>query len=139
MILRLPRSTRTDTLFPYTTLFRSPKGCRPGIHCRDPLSYPRDETRGFPKLAAGEAANASRLRHAPMSNGSRGRAPGRQRRVWRCQSVLEMCEWPLPGGARTPCALRLGAGANRSEEHTSELQSLMRHSYAVFCLKKKTN
>src|SRR3546814_3831403 len=90
-----------------------------------------------------------------MSNGSRGRAPGRQRSVWRCQSVLEMCEWPLPGGARTPCALRLGAGANatvaglcqkrdrkgrnsqaRSEEHTSELQSLMRSSYAVFCLQK---
>src|SRR3546814_1409184 len=79
MIRRPPRSTRTDTLFPYTTLFRSPGH----------------------RLVAGA-----------------------DRRV----------EGGASGGAR-PCD---GRGARRrSEEHTSELQSLMRISYAVFCLKKK--
>src|SRR3546814_8873315 len=91
MIRRPPRSTRTDTLFPYTTLFRSPAGKlagRPGgRHC------PRRRSAGILFIAA---------KHRP----------GRTRAGLR----------PLPG---------------RSEEHTSELQSLMRISYAVFCLKKK--
>src|SRR3546814_1084440 len=84
MIRRPPRSTRTDTLFPYTTLFRSyrPLAARPGARQR--------------------AAHHDR---------HRGRDPRR--------------------GAS---AARTGG---RSEEHTSELQSLMRISYAVFCLKKK--
>src|SRR3546814_10777541 len=77
MIRRPPRSTRTDTLFPYTTLFRSHR----------------------PDRAAREAA----LRHRPA-------------------------------GPRLSVGIRRRA---RSEEHTSELQSLMRISYAVFCLKKK--
>src|SRR3546814_6866815 len=82
MIRRPPRSTRTDTLFPYTTLFRS---------------Y-RDVDRGAGAEPEG-------------GNGERGAGNG--------------------GGE--------GAGMrrSRSEEHTSELQSLMRISYAVFCLKKK--
>src|SRR3546814_9313856 len=84
MIRRPPRSTRTDTLFPYTTLFRSPQA-RPGL-C--PAQAP-----------AGSAAPVLHHQH------------------------------------------RLAAAdhhrARRSEEHTSELQSLMRISYAVFCLKKK--
>src|SRR3546814_4143117 len=71
MIRRPPRSTRTDTLFPYTTLFRSP-GPKARIGC---------------------------------------------------------CAWKEGSGSK--------ARARRSEEHTSELQSLMRISYAVFCLKKK--
>src|SRR3546814_8894438 len=80
MIRRPPRSTRTDTLFPYTTLFRSePDG--PVISTRLPVG-------------------------ATLST------------VWRT------------------CAI---TGEPRSEEHTSELQSLMRISYAVFCLKKKKN
>src|SRR3546814_3144601 len=92
MIRRPPRSTRTDTLFPYTTLFRS------------------DET-WFPE----------------------GRRPRRhaRRRLAR----------PVAGGARHRHRIDPAAGAGglvRSEEHTSELQSLMRISYAVFCLKKKT-
>src|SRR3546814_7417085 len=87
MIRRPPRSTRTDTLFPYTTLFRSPRarescGCLMPCCCCHP-----------------------RLRH-----GRRWSSPAR---------------WP----PRLP--------KTRSEEHTSELQSLMRISYAVFCLKKK--
>src|SRR3546814_7879183 len=85
MIRRPPRSTRTDTLFPYTTLFRSDT-CRRG---------------------ATQAASSlsGRTRICSM----------RSRRLRQ------------PRAARSP----------RSEEHTSELQSLMRISYAVFCLKKK--
>src|SRR3546814_2095606 len=91
MIRRPPRSTRTDTLFPYTTLFRSR-----GRRARGAAVEPdvRDSARvddAPPRLPA-------------TPTGARARAPG---------------------------------GAPRSEEHTSELQSLMRISYAVFCLKKK--
>src|SRR3546814_7548064 len=93
MIRRPPRSTRTDTLVPYTTLFRS-AGAREGA--------------GVPRLRDGGDRRRERLSVAPGSV-----TPG---------SVT----------ARRPPAIR------RSEEHTSELQSLMRISYAVFCLKKKT-
>src|SRR3546814_3483497 len=88
MIRRPPRSTRTDTLFPYTTLFRS--------------FQRRLETFGVavPGFAVGE-----------------GELGGLDHRVHELRPVR--------------CHLR------RSEEHTSELQSLMRISYAVFCLKKK--
>src|SRR3546814_942586 len=75
MIRRPPRSTRTDTLFPYTTLFRS---------CREAV-----------------------------------------------QLTVEI-------GRDVDILCRVKSGGGRSEEHTSELQSLMRISYAVFCLKKKT-
>src|SRR3546814_10791231 len=96
MIRLPPRSTRTDTLFPYTTLFRS-HALRPAL-CRLP---------------------ASRLRH--QLRGHRGR--DRHARAV-CLSL---------------CADRARAAgfSQRSEEHTSELQSLMRISYAVFCFKKK--
>src|SRR3546814_9169876 len=87
MIRRPPRSTRTDTLFPYTTLFRSHQQCgQPGTRIA--------RTRNLPRRISG--ASARRDSNAAV-------APGRR----------------------------------RSEEHTSELQSLMRISYAVFCLKKK--
>src|SRR3546814_1478881 len=84
MIRRPPRSTRTDTLFPYTTLFRSD------------LRHVRHARRRRARLGDGDRRHAHRRPAAPDH--------------------------------------RL-----RSEEHTSELQSLMRISYAVFCLKKKTN
>src|SRR3546814_1949751 len=87
MILRPPRSTRTDTLFPYTTLFRS--------------------LTGLANRRSGDACLA---------------------REWaRAQRY---------GGALGVIAIDVD---RRSEEHTSELQSLMRISYAVFCLKKKNN
>src|SRR3546814_4935767 len=96
MIRRPPRSTRTDTLFPYTTLFRS-RG-------RNPVpGRPRGQGRSFPPPPCCAADDA------------------------------------LPGGAPRR-RIRLGPASparHRSEEHTSELQSLMRISYAVFCLKKK--
>src|SRR3546814_7549735 len=89
MIRRPPRSTRTVTLFPYTTLFRSP------------------------------------------------RPP---RRISRPPSAATSCS-PCPPGrppsSRRGRPRRCGRSISRSEEHTSELQSLMRNSYAVFCLKKK--
>src|SRR3546814_6839670 len=87
MIRRPPRSTRTDTLFPYTTLFRSHP------------NFVRLET------IAGRASNLRYMRQA----------------MDRYDGVDQ------PASGTTP----------RSEEHTSELQSLMRISYAVFCLKKK--
>src|SRR3546814_10042634 len=103
MIRRPPRSTRTDTLFPYTTLFRSAAGAR---QCERPRS-------------AGSAFHHIEL--GPASR--RGVAPLR--------GTIRHCDRPR---------LRLkrnGLDRGRSEEHTSELQSLMRISYAVFCLKKK--
>src|SRR3546814_8200207 len=108
MIRRPPRSTRTDTLFPYTTLFRSPAPCRAPLQKGDYR----------PQLLTG------------MS-----RAPGRRAR--HLQAVLEHPDQL----SRAPCRIASGNGGarrpRRSEEHTSELQSLMRISYAVFCLKKK--
>src|SRR3546814_1489593 len=96
MIRRPPRSTRTDTLFPYTTLFRS---------------------RRVPRAGRGHAGGGGRRRRLPDHRAERGvRAAGGD--VGR----------PRPDLAAVP---------GRSEEHTSELQSLMRISYAVFCLKKK--
>src|SRR3546814_6284801 len=94
MIRRPPRSTRTDTLFPYTTLFRSHSELR----------------------APGLSACRQRSRAAAT--------PGH----------------PARTGPRRPRSQAQGGAAlhrPRSEEHTSELQSLMRISYAVFCLKKK--
>src|SRR3546814_6478360 len=94
MIRRPPRSTRTDTLFPYTTLFRSGEaiaealGDKRGIRRYGDALSPMDET----------------LTRVALD------ISGRPYLVWKC--------------------------AFRSEEHTSELQSLMRISYAVFCLKK---
>src|SRR3546814_9747624 len=85
MIRRPPRSTRTDTLFPYTTLCRSPRRCRPP---------------GPPRPGRPQSVDRARRDH---------------RRSNEIRRTANM----------------------RSEEHTSELQSLMRNSYAVFCLTKK--
>src|SRR3546814_4187115 len=98
MIRRPPRSTRTDTLFPYTTLFRSGQ----------PLA-----------IAAADVGP----------------------HVESMQMAVRLAKAGIP----TPLVLAgrpiehrcIGLGMARSEEHTSELQSLMRISYAVFCLKKK--
>src|SRR3546814_5086469 len=96
IIRRPPRSTRTDTLFPYTTLFRS--------------------------VRSGAGHDAS-LRHA-----SRLRRRSRCRRPFAFQNYCGSGVAPLRRGDITMV---------RSEEHTSELQSLMSISYAVFCLQKK--
>src|SRR3546814_2083701 len=102
MIRRPPRSTRTDTLFPYTTLFRSLSGLLENC-CLCQISSP-------PLPLAGGVA---RLGLAPQ--------------------VLVAAGWAHWAHAHP----RPPPASGRSEEHTSELPSLMRISYAVFCLKKK--
>src|SRR3546814_3893403 len=105
MIRRPPRSTRTDTLFPYTTLFRSP-----GAQC-----------------PAG-------VRRASRAGNTGGLGGG--------QGVVHQQADPSAVGVghqRFRALAGDAAADGRSEEHTSELQSLMRISYAVFCLKKKKN
>src|SRR3546814_10341464 len=103
MIRRPPRSTRTDTLFPYTTLFRSPRG-QPAQRRADALARGRSHA-AEPCKQRGQGARLE------ISHGQ-GRRKVRKK------------AWAAPA-------------ERRSEEHTSELQSLMRISYAVFCLKKK--
>src|SRR3546814_7573183 len=106
-----PRSTRTDTLFPYTTLVRSVDHCK--------MVVDMDTARPAP--------------------GTRWRQPDKQKGRERpfclsgCEKIRRISLFsgaPAQKGRSRPF---------RSEEHTSELQSLMRISYAVFCLKKKKN
>src|SRR3546814_1871225 len=106
MIQRPPRSTRTDTLFPYTTLFRSEQ-----FVAQEFLAYSD------------------------------------------CHEPRQLCYWMREKKGSSaevdfiiqenkfivPVEVKAGTTGHRSEEHTSELQSLMRISYAVFCLKKKNN
>src|SRR3546814_7965609 len=106
---RPPRSTRTDPLFPYTTLFRSVDHAHQRIGLR--IVSPEFAGRGVDVLA----------------EQPRGRAPG--------EHLLEQDACILVAAGRVE---RLDQ-PERSEEHTSELQSLMRISYAVFCLKKKND
>src|SRR3546814_1928044 len=127
MIRRPPRSTRTDTLVPYTTLFRSflclGRAFRgreePARHLHLSAVEPR---RRFQDVGA-VARRAARTRTRP-----RGGVAGKSIRL------SESSRWRL---LRTVLSLAgfAAAGDGRSEEHTSELQSLMRISYAVFCLK----
>src|SRR3546814_6615827 len=132
MIRRPPRSTRTDTLFPYTTLFRS-------VPHRIPV--PRV---GDPAIARPSAAALSR--RARRGGRPAGDLPHRRHRR-RQGAALYECRGQRAGGksgdglarAAPRARTRRAAQGARSEEHTSELQSLMRISYAVFCLKKKKN
>src|SRR3546814_1788543 len=111
MKLPPPRSTRTDTLFPYTPLFRS---------------LVRDAVRSGVEF--GEAGLARAEFHR-----DRTAAPARLRRrnIGQCPDGFQIDHFALPP------TVSLEIDRVRSEEHTSELQSLMRISYAVFCLKKK--
>src|SRR3546814_10488323 len=105
---RPPRSTRTDTLFPYTTLFRSPGAREAEEHSNVALFHSMDRC-----MAA--------VAHWHRRAAKRAETPTKER--------------------LTDASLKSEVGTllARSEEHTSELQSLMRTSYAVFCLKKKIN
>src|SRR3546814_2877718 len=112
MVRRPPRSTRTDTLFPYTTLFRSLR----------------------PQSVAGQRLHPAMA--AEQAGGLRLAARGGDEHLL----MIALEEADLLAGARQAHRPfdhlpRL----RRSEEHTSELQSLMRISYAVFCLKKKNS
>src|SRR3546814_4339227 len=101
MIRRPPRSTRTDTLFPYSALFDGGTESAAAFHHPCPC-----RTGGTP--------------HGATTSVTARRSGG-------------------ASGPRAPVRAVRAAGRWRSEEHTSELQSLMRISYAVFCLKKKNN
>src|SRR3546814_1059548 len=101
MIRRPPRSTRTDTLFPYTTLFRSVRNAL-GLTTRWHSAVPDGPAQMAPIMVAAMAVATGQARHILCFR-----------------------------------ALTESSSQTRSEEHTSELQSLMRISYAVFCLKKK--
>src|SRR3546814_3339239 len=119
MIRRPPRSTRTDTLFPYTTLFRS-------VWKNDPPSVVDGGGAPFGHRARRCAPQACR---APASTLDRY-AGGKRQRLYAGQGGdARSLQRPADRCGRT--------GEGRSEEHTSELQSLMRISYAVLCLKKK--
>src|SRR3546814_1028247 len=117
MSRRPPRSTRTDTLFPYTTLFRSRRLGLP------PTGTARDDRQGHSR----RRADFHRRRRTDPARRAVRQSRARQRADQPRRQVPELDR----AGRRR--AQRLG----RSEEHTSELQSLMRISYAVFCLKKK--
>src|SRR3546814_4518780 len=129
MIRRPPRSTRTDTLFPYTTLFRS---CWDGnTILRSPIDILASPSRHLISLGLAE--------HPVPDGDERALADGglRPARVDQRSAVDE----EVPGDAvfaedLVDAAIFTDA-LQRSEEHTSELQSLMRISYAVFCVKKK--
>src|SRR3546814_7917272 len=131
MIRRPPRSTRTDTLFPYTTLFRSVAIVRtlPARAIEQPAGdVGRDQRTGFVILelvdAAFAAAVAQRLPLSAIELFDRHVFPeARAHFAQRSISSTIGCGGPSTGSSA------------RSEEHTSELQSLMRNSYAVFCLK----
>src|SRR3546814_3164752 len=113
MIQRTPISTRTDTLFPDTTLCRS------------------EERAAHPAAAQGPPRCAFHLpasRPAPSAG-----QHARWLAVRRLPHVLRAARMAGAG-----VVVPAGAGVARSEEHTSELPSLMRSAYAVFCLKKKT-
>src|SRR3546814_2714384 len=101
---RPPRSTRTDTLFPYTTLFRSLEEAARRVD--------------LGRFRAGRPAGPCQPDHRGKGEAGRGGSEG--------------------GAQLLPvAAVGVSGRQPRSEEHTSELQSLMRISYAVFCLKKK--
>src|SRR3546814_5695982 len=121
---RPPRSTRTDTLFPYTTLFRSLAG---QLAARTGTQRGKVRPEGLQQGVPDDEARHDR--HCSRSPRSGADPP------WcsRDHSLVEPRAHALRGSAQWA-----GRSGRRSEEHTSELQSLMRISYAVFCLKKKT-
>src|SRR3546814_1370082 len=134
-VRRHPRSTRTDTLFPYPTLFRSYRRALPRTRAVADLG---DVDNGQPPPAA-RAKGGDACAREPADERRQG---GADRLFGGCragdrQPRLSVGRGPASGPRARRFRARL-VSAGRSEEHTSELQSLMRISYAVFCLKKKT-
>src|SRR3546814_20117429 len=111
LIPRPPRSTRTDTLVPYTTRFRS----------SSEVAFRHLQRRKIMGVLGRHEAQVQKLLQAGVAGVALEHS--RQAGAFRTQGIVE----------------NLAPHCGRSEEHTSELQSLMRISYAVFCLKKKTS
>src|SRR3546814_7004447 len=132
MIRRPPRSTRTDTLVPYTTLFRSPLITSRGAVPR----ASRDLSRAIREPCFGNKPAAP---HPHRYSHPHPRSPAKDRCDGRVGFGADQfgAGKQLLRGRRLLRRRRAFAFGVRSEEHTSELQSLMRISYAVFCLKKK--
>src|SRR3546814_6907607 len=129
MIRRPPRSTRTDTLFPYTTLFRSlcdRYRAAESAHAIDRKRLDQRREHGWRGEQDRRFALEDRSSRAGLSCRRRGQAD----RVAGRNDIDA-------GHPYAPYIAALRPTVFRSEEHTSELQSLMRISYAVFCLKKK--
>src|SRR3546814_2626429 len=146
MIRRPPRSTRTDTLFPYTTLFRSLYGCPTTVNNVESIavaptilrrgaawfsSFGRDNNKGTKLFQISGHVNRPCVVEEAMS------IPFRELIEKHCGGIRG--GWDnllavIPGGSSVPL-VPAAQIMERSEEHTSELQSLMRIPYAVFCLK----
>src|SRR3546814_4047286 len=152
MIRRPPRSTRTDTLFPYTTLVRSAGDDDDGawrcVSVAPPFRTGAEEIKRRNLAGGGDMGRARTLGGRPwatgigaihcrriVAHGFHGGALFGDRLAFK----LGVFQFLVEHLARLQTAGHVadGIGQPRSEEHTSELQSLMRISYAVFCLKKK--
>src|SRR3546814_4390075 len=150
MIRRPPRSTRTDTLFPYTTRFRSLKlvevqqnvdvtyrlydyGRPRELHLDDGMVASKAEPYALPAHSAPLGIDARLMPGEPFGLELKSVAEGGTFSI-----SGQSPHWfiPLNGAGRIDGQDWQGSQCWRSEEHTSELQSLMRISYAVFCLKK---
>src|SRR3546814_9997762 len=123
MLRRPPRYTRTDTLFPYTSLVRSQGAVR---YERPVLTVQLSTARRLRPRAL-RCSDLSRMAFASLCGG--------WSLVWIRCDVIRCSGLHV---ARLQRMARQIAGRGRSEEHTSELQSLLRISYAVFCLQKQT-
>src|SRR3546814_2250396 len=131
MIRRPPRSTRTDTLFPYTTLFRSERALVADVAAHRAQVRPAVVTlRGIHRIAQDARQRSVALQFVLRACLGRGR--GIARLSFRCAQLLQVQEHRArldEGLGRL--LLAEAVDGDRSEEHTSELQSLMRISYAV--------
>src|SRR3546814_7995284 len=135
MIRPPPSSTRTDTLFPYTTLFRSRSRCR---RCRSASGTLADDVQKFDLEYQGRVRRNRAARGAGLAVAEAGRDPEAVLAADRHQhDAFLPARHHLRQRELRRAAMLRRVVEHRSEEHTSELQSLMRISYAVFCLKKK--
>src|SRR3546814_8196007 len=137
MIPRPPRSTRTDTLFPYTTLFRSVRAAERSLAASvEQIGIAKAQL--YPGLSIGGSVSSNATSIGNLFDMISGQMFANLAQTifdgGRLRSQVRSNE----AGAEAAFAAYKGTVLTRSEEHTSELQSLMRTSYAVFCLKNKT-
>src|SRR3546814_10351802 len=142
-----PRYTRTDALFPYTTLFRSPASFRSGLntvsclafHFQSPRRAAMLKAEQYDAVVIGSGEGGKYLAWHLAQAGQKTAVVERRWVGGSCPNIncLPSKNEIWSAGVARIVARAGGFGVTRSEEHTSELQSLMRISYAVFCLKKQ--